>query len=465
MIDTKHAGLFDFLNKGIAEAKSAGHGQLLSITEKFKVTSLLRCFENAGKSAMSRAFWMNPDHSFTMVGAGDVYSMIEKTQENYNIRKEWADIQAQAIIHNPYDVPGTGLVAMGGMSFDPLKKSTSLWQQFPEKKFIVPAFVIVQNETGCFLTMNVLVNGDEDASRIEMQLKATAETLLRDQSIPKKDSFTVKKQMEIEPDTWKKTVEKAIETIQNGPIEKIVLAREMRLYFSDPVSHHEVLKQLIETQPNSYVFAFHFGEACFIGATPEQLVKIDEGLVFSMCLAGTAPRGETPSKDASLADELLNDQKNRQEHDFVVQMIRNSLEDHCEDIAIPEMPHVRQLKNLQHLYTPVTAKLKQGHDLLQLSEALHPTPALGGVPRDAALAFIREEEKLDRGWYGAPIGWMDSHENGEFAVAIRSGLIRKDQASLFAGCGIVDDSDPEAEYEETLIKLKPMLNVLGGSST
>src|SRR5699024_10102249 len=124
------------------------------------------------------------------------------------------------------------------------------------------------------------------------------------------------------------------------------------------------------------------------------------------CLAGTAPRGKTRKDDEKLADELLHDEKNLEEHAYVVQMIKDSIEQYCEDIDIPEEPVIYPLRNLQHLYTPVKANLKNGHSVFDIVKKLHPTPALGGLPRDKALQFIRNEEYLDRGWYGAPIGWL-----------------------------------------------------------
>src|SRR5699024_2727450 len=138
---------------------------------------------------------------------------------------------------------------------------------------------------------------------------------------------------------------------------------------------------------------------------------------------------------------LLNDAKNLEEHDYVVQMIRQNIADYCEDIDMPEQPVIYPLRNLQHLYTPVKARLKQGASVLSIINQLHPTTALGGVPREKALSFIRQHEFLERGWYGAPLGWMDNNDNSEFVVAIRSGLIQGKEASLFAGCGVMKDSD------------------------
>ena len=155
-------------------------------------------------------------------------------------------------------------------------------------------------------------------------------------------------------------------------------------------------------------------------------------------------------------------EKNLMEHQYVVDMIKEAMEETCSEVIIPEQPRLLKLKNIQHLYTPVKGKANQDTSLLSLVERLHPTPALGGLPKNAAIEKIREVEDLDRGLYGGPIGWFDYQGNGEFAVAIRSGLIQGDEASIFAGCGVVEDSIAEMEYEETNIKFTPMLSALGG---
>ncbi|WP_226374402.1 isochorismate synthase [Virgibacillus alimentarius] len=244
--------------------------------------------------------------------------------------------------------------------------------------------------------------------------------------------------------------------------KKIVLARELRLELKNKAEISAIIDKLIKTQATSYIFAFENGNDCFIGATPERLVKLEKNQLLSTCLAGTAPRGNTKEEDTRIGISLLDDEKNREEHDFVVKMIKRAINDYCTDIDIPGKPVIYPLKNLQHLFTPVIAKLKDKYSIFDIVRELHPTPALGGTPTEESLAFIREHEQLDRGWYGAPIGWLDSNQNSEFAVAIRSGLIKGDKASLFAGCGVVKDSDIEAEYEETNIKFLPMLSVLGG---
>ncbi|MEM5598329.1 chorismate-binding protein [Niallia circulans] len=172
--------------------------------------------------------------------------------------------------------------------------------------------------------------------------------------------------------------------------------------------------------------------------------------------------GKNKEEDDTFAQALLSDSKNREEHNYVVKMIKNAMEEVCSTVEMPSNPKILKMRDIQHLYTPVSGKVKETESLISFIRLLHPTPALGGFPREEALKVIREVEGLDRGMYGAPIGWLDYQGNGEFAVSIRSGLIDGNAATIIAGCGIVADSDPESEYVETAIKFKPMLTALGG---
>jgi isochorismate synthase len=190
------------------------------------------------------------------------------------------------------------------------------------------------------------------------------------------------------------------------------------------------------------------------------LVRAAGGQVQVTCLAGSTARGATPEEDAQLGAALLASAKNRHEHAVVAAMLQEALAEQCVDVAMPAAPQLLKLPNVQHLYTPATARLAAGGRLLDLVARLHPTPAVGGTPRDAALAWIRAHEGLDRGWYAAPVGWLDAAGDGEFAVALRSGLVDGATAHLFAGCGIMGDSDPAAEVAESRLKLRAMLTAL-----
>ncbi|ASK62890.1 isochorismate synthase [Virgibacillus phasianinus] len=461
MIETKEEIIESTLNHAKNKTLSTNHIQLVSITEKIDTVNPLHFFEAAKQLQVNRTFWCSTAEDFLMVGVGNTYE-IEATDNRFQETDEqWNRIKQEAIIHDPFQQPGTGLVVMGGMSFDPKKERTSLWENFSESAFIVPAYTLTKYKETYYFTINVQISSHDQVSMLAKEINESRHVLLKQsEKMPIKTKIADK--YEIAPEKWKETVVEATNQIKTSNLEKIVLSREVQIKLNKKAEITAVLDDLLATQTNSFVFAFEHGEDCFVGATPERLIKIQNEKLLSTCLAGTAPRGQTPEEDEAFANQLYNDEKNRSEHDFVVKMIKQAIRPYSANIEVPNEPIIYPLKNLQHLYTPVTATVRQDVSIFDIIGKLHPTPALGGVPRQASLQFIREHELLDRGWYGAPVGWIDHNNNSEFAVAIRSGLIKGDTASLFAGCGVVKDSDPEAEYEETNIKLVPMLSVLGG---
>jgi isochorismate synthase len=267
----------------------------------------------------------------------------------------------------------------------------------------------------------------------------------------------------IPPAEWKALVADATATIKAGAFEKVVLAREVRARPTGPIRVDAVLAGLRESYPTCAVFAFQSGDGWFVGATPERLVRLRDGLVEVSSLAGTSRRGATPEEDERIGAELLADPKNRHEHAVVARILLAALEGAVEGIDAPEEPGLLKVRNVQHLYTPIRGRLALGASLLGIVERLHPTPAVGGNPRSTALEFIREREGLDRGWYAAPVGWIDWNGEGELVVGLRSALLRGDEATLFAGCGIMVDSRPESEWAESVLKLRPILGALGAA--
>ncbi|WP_284141472.1 isochorismate synthase [Virgibacillus sp. LDC-1] len=462
MIEIKANHMEALLQEAIQSLESDEDARLVSITKKIERTNPTQFFEAATLMEKDRAFWASTAEDFYLVGIGNAAEIVAESARFKQTEQMWQQLLNEAIIHNPYmNVPGTGAVALGGMAFDPDKPKTDLWNSFQASQFRIPAILLTKDKQADYLTFNICVHKNDHPVQLAKELERQERKLFTNNEANKEAPLIASKE-EIEPEQWKNLVLDATKAIKAGKAKKIVLARELKLTFTADVSIHIILERLLRTQNNSYVFAFEHGEDCFVGATPERLVRLEKEKLLSTCLAGTAPRGSTSTEDEKIAYELLHDSKNREEHDFVVQMIRGAMEAYCTDIDIPTAPVVYPLKNLQHLYTPVTARLKEQFSIFNVLEHLHPTPALGGSPNKESMEFIRENELLDRGWYGAPVGWLDSNQHGEFAVAIRSGLIRRDKASLFAGCGVVKDSDPQAEYEETNVKFLPMLSVLGG---
>ncbi|MCB9006462.1 MAG: isochorismate synthase [Ardenticatenaceae bacterium] len=221
------------------------------------------------------------------------------------------------------------------------------------------------------------------------------------------------------------------------------------------------LAYLNATYPDCYRFLFEPRPFhAFYGATPELIVEVNGRSLHTMGLAGSIGRGKTPAEDEALAQELLNSAKNQHEHALVVQSIRRRLEPLTNELTIPDQPDILQLGYIQHLFTPIQATLKQADGVLPILQNLHPTPALGGQPRELAMPFISQAEPVPRGWYGAPVGWLDRNLDGAFSVAIRSAITQDRRVWLYSGAGIVADSDPQAEWDETALKFRPMLQAL-----
>lgn len=240
-----------------------------------------------------------------------------------------------------------------------------------------------------------------------------------------------------------------------GELEKVVLARELLLCCSSAPDIEGILQRLLGRRDGSVCFALRKGSSTFLGATPERLVSRKGSLILTEALAGSAA-----ANDPLAVESLISDRKNQLEHSLVVREIVSRLKALGAEIGEAGMPTLRRFGPLVHLQTSLMARKLGAPHVLQLAEHLHPTPAVGGVPRQQALEFIRNHETFDRGRYASPIGWFDRNGDGEFSVALRSGLLFGDKLRLFAGAGIVDGSDPDAEWCETELKFRSFLEAL-----
>ena len=261
---------------------------------------------------------------------------------------------------------------------------------------------------------------------------------------------------------WSARIQTAVDDMkQNLVHEKVVLGRQRQITLSSDLNESQLIRSLQKTQRTSYHFILkHCGEL-FVSATPERLVKVDNGKIATAAVAGTIKRGENPVDDEILADELWHDQKNRIEHQTVVETIKVNLQAaNITDLQMPTAPQILKNPQVQHLYTPITGKLTDDNNLLAIVKQLHPTPALGGKPRSWALSVIKAIEKYPRGLFSGPVGVMKADGDGEFIVGIRAMWYHNKRANLFAGAGILAGSDAQMEYQETDLKLVPMMNVL-----
>ena len=267
---------------------------------------------------------------------------------------------------------------------------------------------------------------------------------------------------------WERAVSSAVASIQAGDLRKVVLARDLYAVASDEIDARVLLARLAERYPDCWTFSC----AGLVGATPELYIRREGAAVSSLVLAGTTRRGRSDAEDARLGAALLASAKDVEEHRYAVADVRKALSPFCDRLDIDAEPSLLRLANVQHLATHVTGRLAatqvpgtggvlgEHASSLALAAALHPTAAVGGTPTGTAMELIRELEGMDRGRYAAPVGWVDANGNGEWGIALRSAELDGRRARLFAGCGIVADSDPVAELAEAQNKFRAMQDAL-----
>lgn len=449
-------------------ARQAGRSILASYTEPFVALDPVEVFGRAEGLCAERVLWLQPEMDLTLLGLGNARILEAQGPERFSvIADSWKSLCADATIANPERLPGTGPTLLGGFSFTTGQPRTSTWRDFAEGRMILPRVCLAQTHGQAWLTVNFLIGAGDD---VEIQLNEAWRLrrllLAGDAPSPAPDrvpnAAPVLRELQT-PERWRAEVGAAAAAARGGRIKKVVLARTISLHASAPFSAAAAVRQLAGGYPTCVTFAVGFGERCFVGATPEQLLRVRDRLASATCLAGSYPRSASDELDRKLGQTLLADPKEREEHALVREALVRVLTQTCRELKAPDSPVVLKLPNVQHLCTKVSGRLMDTESLLSVVGRLHPTPAVGGEPRAAALEMISRREGLERGWYSGLVGWLDTRGEGEFVVAIRAALLHAHEALLFAGCGIVADSDPAREFDESCIKLTPMLSALGAA--
>ena len=330
-----------------------------------------------------------------------------------------------------------------------------LFEAFPHVRFMLPEIVLIENERGCLLQVNSL--GPVYAGRAERFMRQAVNAPARKrEDVP----------YELEPDSreaWEEACSSALSAIKGGRVSKVVLSRRKKLRASRPFSSKDLLVNLIDGDAVGTVLLYRYADVFFCGCTPELLVRKRGSRVESMCLAGTCPQGDTPQESERLAAGLLADEKNRIEHDYVVRFIREVFGRTCYNVSVPDKPGILPLRHVQHLCTPAQAEVLEGVPLEDLMGDLHPTPAVAGTPVGEAKMLIRRIETYNRGFFAGAAGYVDGDGDGEFSVALRTGVFDGEIGWVYAGCGIVAGSDPSSEYDEIDAKLKTILSAFSSA--
>lgn len=374
----------------------------------------------------------------------------------------WRDLVARACVEPSGGPVGGGLIACGGFAFAPDGGGTPQWSQFAPASLVVPEVALVRRGEEAWCTVAALVGPDDVAAQrleaIEQRLAA-----LQERALPLLDPHPTERNRiatAMAPEHYEAAVARAVEMIADGRLEKIVLAREVDVHGWGDHDVAAIYGVLREAFAGCFVYAAGRGDATFIGATPELLLRRDGLRVSTVALAGSIGRSADPAVDDHLGERLLRTAKEREEQAIVARRIERELRPHAVWVTMAEDPVVVRIANIQHLATAIRAQLAAPVSAVELAGLLHPTPAVGGEPAAVALPLIRALEGIDRGWYAGPLGWTDANEDGEFCVALRCALIEGSLARCYAGVGVVADSDPAAELAETEVKLAALLPLL-----
>jgi isochorismate synthase len=429
----------------------------------------LELFGNAGDD--DRFYWERPDAGFSLAAMGTTH--VIEASGGGRFRDAARDARETfAAIHLAGDSgpARAGALLLGGFAFSETPAESPLWHGFPSCRLALPEVLFAREGDDMWCSVAGRIDPGADPEREVSTLlarmrahrdapgRAVANAVDRATAAAgEREAPTFAASADRPHADYRARVSAALRDIAGGDLEKVVLARSMHLRRNAPLDAGALLGDLRGIYPTCTSFAVGRRGGVFLGATPEQLVRLANGRVETAAVAGSAPRGRNPAEDARLGRELCESKKEQAEHAIVVRALREALTGCCDDLDIPEAPRLLRLGEIQHLETPIAGILRNGQSILELVERMHPTPAVGGAPREAALAWIARGEDLERGWYAGPVGFVDADGGGEFCVALRSAVLRGDEAHLFAGAGIVDGSRPEAELLETRLKLRAML--------
>jgi menaquinone-specific isochorismate synthase len=417
-----------------------------------------------------RIYWESDQAPLAYAGFGVAAVLTASGPERFQKIESGATQLFEHSLSNTGDTPSVITPRLfGGFSFRSAHRPAGVWSAFPAASFLLPRYQLTHHQGQLWLTVNHCPRPHQAPDAILRQLRQEAAALcaradlLRPmpQTPPNGGHADLLLEELMTQATWEQAVSQIVARIRRGELDKAVLARACRVRGQQPPGLPQVLAHLQQHYPDCYRFLIEPlpGHACY-GATPELLAEVNGATLRTVALAGTARRGRSAEEDAALGQSLLDSPKERHEHALVVEAIQTNLRPLVSDLQLPAVPLLRKLGTLQHLQTPIQGQLHRPGSILPVVAALHPTPALGGTPRQVALNLIDEVEPLPRGWYAGAVGWLDGQGNGLFAVAIRSAVTAGNESWLFAGAGIVGDSNPQREWEETHLKFRPMRQAL-----
>jgi len=366
---------------------------------------------------------------------------------------------------------------------DPMKSS---WKHLANTQLTIPSLLIIQEQSSQKLQVNLKLDlPDFDAffKNIKSLLREVIEPVKTKNKQPmgeksfSKELHDVTKHLE----AWQTLAKNGIDRIQSGHFDKLVTTRQLKLKSTTEISELQLISKLIQHYPCCTIFCHRIADKTIVVASPERLVSLQHSNIQSDALGGTIHRPKQTStsekKPSSLPfflkqlhnqtdSEQLESKKLLKEHGYISQTIYQNLDPLCHTLKMPVSPYLMKLQNLYHLETPIQGKLMDKYDLFDAIKVLHPTPAVAGLPTQKAKQWLLENEDYSRGWYTGAFGWLEGHNKGDFSVMLRCALLNSSkkeggtELDLFSGAGLVSESTPEAEWQETELKMKTILDML-----
>jgi menaquinone-specific isochorismate synthase len=435
----------------VSEAQVAELAERLSGHTGFRMASVATAndsfdFARTGAALVDRAVAFSSPDGVRLAGLGTAWRASTSGANRFQ------DLKAALS-----GLAGSGIRAFVGFSFLDEPGTGSVWRGYSAAEAFVPRIGIEGSDSGAIITVCV---PDGDSPDPTLELLASMRTPEWSAGIDLGDHAT-----EAHPpvSVWKGQVESALKEIEAGEVTKVVLARSVLVQSAEPPAILRMFRELVRSYPQCFNFAWKSGDAVFMGASPELLASVESGHFHANPLAGSAPRGEGSDEDDLIGSTLLSSEKDRREHELVVTDMTERLAPIMADVSASGEPSLKKMASVQHLSSEIRGTVLPGVGLLDTIDAVHPTPAVGGVPRQAALDLIGSTEDIDRGWYTGGLGWIDANGDGAVAIGLRCGLIRGTTTHLFAGAGIVEGSKPDLELEETRLKFAPLLRLLTAS--
>ena len=462
---TKEKNLEHGISNSLEKANNFSKGILFSYSFRFEVRDLLPILTHPADKNTIRIYWEQPSQGFSFAGLGSVLEFQSTRKENL----EEINSQITTTMEIGVSVTDNSLIGpriIGGFAFNPNNGSDNTWQNFPIKYFILPECLGTSTDDGTWLTISRIIHPGEKNNTIIKEFTRTI-TFYENRlpvTLPPISRVAVDKFRDVpDRETYNNTIFSVLEKIKPGQLEKVVISRSHHVKVGKDFSVISAMQVLRNAYSNCTSFFFSLPEkGTFFGCTPERLIRLKNGYIQTEALAGTIARGNNMEEDRILGEKLLESHKEREEHNLVMEQIIRKLEPIIPNIKCPKSPQILKLKNVQHLQTPISGELENDEQILDLVKRLHPTSAVAGTPTDKAMQVIGEMEGHDRGWYSGPIGWINGRGDGEFYVALRSALVKDEEAHVFAGGGIVSESHPDTEWEETELKLQPIISALSG---